>query len=61
MKKKAILFILIGLIVLGLLIQLIPIPARGKNPPVVTEPPWDSSQTRALTKQACFDCHSNNN
>ena len=29
------------------------------NPPVRTEPTWDSPQTRALAKQACFDCHSN--
>ncbi len=59
MKKMAILLILIGLVVLGLLIQLIPLPARGNNPPVVSEPPWDSPQTRALAKRACFDCHSN--
>jgi cytochrome c551/c552 len=59
MKKKAILWVLIGLIVLGLLIQLIPLPGRGNNPPVVSEPPWDSPQTRALAKRACFDCHSN--
>jgi mono/diheme cytochrome c family protein len=29
------------------------------NPPVTGEPTWDSSATRALAKQACFDCHSN--
>lgn len=29
------------------------------NPPVVTEPNWDSPQTRALAQRACFDCHSN--
>jgi hypothetical protein len=43
----------------GLLIQLIPLPGRGNNPPVVSEPPWDSPQTRLLVKRACFDCHSN--
>ncbi len=59
MKKKAILWILIGLVVVGLLIQLIPLPGRGNNPPVTSEPPWDSPQTRLLAKRACFDCHSN--
>ena len=44
---------------LGLLIQLVPLPGRGNNPPVVSEPAWDSPQTRALAKRACFDCHSN--
>jgi hypothetical protein len=29
------------------------------NPPVVSEPLWDSQQTRALAVRACFDCHSN--
>ena len=59
MKKKAILWILIGIVVVGLLIQMIPLPGRGNNPAVVSEPPWDSPQTRALAKRACFDCHSN--
>jgi hypothetical protein len=57
--KKIIVGVIIGLLLVGLLIQLIPLPARGNNPPVVAEPPWDSPQTRALAKRACFDCHSN--
>jgi hypothetical protein len=57
--KKIILWIGIVVVVMGLLIQLIPLPARGNNPPVVSEPNWDSPQTRALVKRACFDCHSN--
>jgi hypothetical protein len=59
MKKKTILWILVGLIAAGLLIQLIPLPGRGSNPAVVAEPPWDSIQTRTLAMRACFDCHSN--
>jgi hypothetical protein len=59
MKKRVILWVIIGLVVLGLLIQLIPLPGRGSNPAVVSEPKWDSPQTRALVKRACFDCHSN--
>lgn len=49
------------LLVIGLVgflaIQLVPV--RGTNPPVVSEPSWDSAQTRALMERACFDCHSN--
>lgn len=57
--NKTILGVFIGLVVVGLLIQLIPLPGRGNNPPVVAEPPWDSPQTRLLANRACFDCHSN--
>lgn len=59
MNKKAILWVLVGLVVLGLLVQLIPLPGRGNNPPVTSEPNWDSPQTRLLARRACFDCHSN--
>jgi hypothetical protein len=40
-------------------IQFVPYGRDHVNPPVATEPTWDSPQTRALAKQACFDCHSN--
>jgi mono/diheme cytochrome c family protein len=46
-------------VALFLLIQVIPIGPQRTNPPVVSEPKWDSPQTRALAKRACFDCHSN--
>ena len=46
-------------IVLCLCIQLIPVWLAQNNPPVLAEPRWDSPQTRALAKRACFDCHSN--
>ena len=29
------------------------------NPAVAAEPAWDTPETRALAKRACFDCHSN--
>ena len=35
------------------------VPVDRSNPPVVSEPQWDSPQTRALAERACFDCHSN--
>lgn len=55
--KRWWLFALVGAFVVFLLIQLVPY--RVSNPPVVAEPNWDSTQTRALTVAACYDCHSN--
>ncbi len=49
----------IGLLVLLVAIQFVPVWAQQTNPPVVAEPQWDSSETRALVRRACFDCHSN--
>ena len=49
----------IGVPVLFLLIQAVPYGRDHDNPPVVREPPWADSETRALAKRACFDCHSN--
>ena len=48
-----------AVLALFFLIQLIPFGRDHTNPPVVTEPKWDSPDTRALAKRACFDCHSN--
>lgn len=42
-----------------LAIQLVPYGRSHVNPPVIGEPAWDTPETRALVKQACFDCHSN--
>lgn len=42
-----------------LAIQLIPYGRNHVNPPVLGEPAWDAPETRALARQACFDCHSN--
>lgn len=39
--------------------QFAPFGRDHRNPPVGPEPAWDSPATRALAKQACFDCHSN--
>ncbi len=46
-------------LVLFLAVQLIPVWLLQTNPPVVAEPTWDSPQTQALAKRACYDCHSN--
>jgi Haem-binding domain len=56
---RSILGWLAGIVLIGLLIQLIPYGHDHSNPPVIQEPNWNSPQTRAITKRACFDCHSN--
>jgi hypothetical protein len=61
--QKQILRIILILAIIGvvlfLLTQLIPYGKDHANPPVVSEPNWDSPQTQDLAKRACFDCHSN--
>lgn len=47
-----------GIFILLLAIQLAS-DRRPVNPPVISEPAWDSAATRELARQACFDCHSN--
>ncbi|MBS1868815.1 MAG: heme-binding domain-containing protein [Actinobacteria bacterium] len=41
------------------LIQLVPYGRAHGNPPVRSEPRWDSPRTKALFAQACGACHSN--
>ncbi len=59
MARRGILGILLGIVVLALLIQLVPYGRNHVNPAVVSEPTWDSPQSRLLAQRACFDCHSN--
>ncbi|HEX2997400.1 MAG TPA: heme-binding domain-containing protein [Anaerolineales bacterium] len=59
MNRKRILQILGALVVIFLLIQLVPFGHTRTNPPVVSEPNWSSPQARALVKEHCFQCHSN--
>ncbi|MEK7809015.1 MAG: heme-binding domain-containing protein [Chloroflexota bacterium] len=58
-RKKIIVLAVAAVFVAPLLMQLLPVWLLKTNPPVAAEPKWDSEQTRALTKRACFDCHSN--
>jgi len=48
-----------GLIGLLILIQLVPYGHDYTNPPTLSEPAWDTPQTRTLFMRACGDCHSN--
>jgi mono/diheme cytochrome c family protein len=63
MKKKnvwtVVIIVVVVLVICPLLLQLVPYGHSHTNPPVVSEPKWDSPQTRALAVRACFDCHSN--
>ena len=47
------------LVLAFVVIQVVPYGRDHANPPAGAEPAWDSPDTRALAKQACFDCHSN--
>lgn len=57
---RRLLLLLAAILAAGfLLIQLVPYGRAHDNPPIVSEPNWDSPQTRELARRACFDCHSN--
>jgi len=56
MKKSIVLIVIGGLLLFGL-IQLIPVDRT--NPAMTKEPNWSSPEARALVKEHCFQCHSN--
>ena len=58
MAKKIAYVVVIGLVLFGL-IQLVPFGKTYTNPPVVSEPNWNSPATRQMAKEYCFQCHSN--
>jgi len=51
--------IALGLLGAFVAVQVVPYGRDHTNPPISGEPSWDAPATRALAKQACFDCHSN--
>ena len=57
---RKVLSVLIGIGILGFaLIQLVPFGHEHTNPPTISEPQWSSPEARALVKENCFQCHSN--
>jgi hypothetical protein len=48
-----------GVLLVAVLIQFIPFGRTHTNPPETKEPAWNSPDTKALIRRACFDCHSN--
>jgi hypothetical protein len=59
MNRRTLLWGLVAVVAFTILIQFVPFPGLGSNPPVVAEPAWNSPTTRALAVRACYDCHSN--
>lgn len=57
--NKILVFIIVIALALFGLIQLVPYGRNHDNPPVGSEPAWDTPATRSLAQRACFDCHSN--
>ena len=57
--RKIIVWVLLAFVLIVLIIQVVPYGRDHSNPPVRTEPAWDTENTRDLAKSACFDCHSN--
>ena len=59
MVKKVLLWGVVAALVVFVAIQFVPYGRDRTNPPVVSEPEWDSPATRELAVAACYDCHSN--
>ncbi len=57
--RRNLMWAIIAILFAFLLIQVVPFGKDHANPAIASEPNWDSQQTRALAKRACFDCHSN--
>lgn len=57
--KKLIPYLAVAALVVFGLIQLVPFGHDHTNPPTVSEPNWVSPEARALVKEHCFQCHSN--
>ena len=57
MNKKILNYLLIGIGLLFVAIQFVPV--DRSNPPVTREINWDAVSTKDLARRACFDCHSN--
>lgn len=52
-------WIVIVVVLAFIILQFIPYGRNHTNPPVMSEPNWDSPATRELAVRACYDCHSN--
>lgn len=54
MKTK----LLAAIAVAAVAIQFVPYGKDHTNPPIISEPAWDSPRTKELFDNACADCHS---
>jgi len=57
-RRRAVLAVAVLVLIL-IAIQLIPFGHQHTDPPVQTEPRWDSPTTRVLAARACLNCHGN--
>jgi hypothetical protein len=57
--RRWIVRIVLGALVVGVAIQLVPFGWQHSNPPVIEDAPWPSAEARQLAVAACYDCHSN--
>ena len=57
--RRAVVAGAVGLAFVMVVIQAVPYGRDHTNPPVVSEPRWNSPATRSLAAAACFMCHSN--
>ena len=58
-KRRRWKIVLVSVASLAAAMQIVPYGHDRSNPRVIAEPSWDSPETRALARRACFDCHSN--
>lgn len=59
MNRRTLLGGLIAVVAFTILIQFVPVPGLGTNPPSVGQPAWNSPRTQALAERSCYACHSN--
>ena len=61
-RRRARRLLLVGLTAVlagAVAIQFVSYPRPERNPPVLADASWPDGQARALARQACYDCHSN--
>lgn len=56
-SRKIIRIVIYSLIFIFVIIQFFPVDRT--NPPVKSEPNWDSPKSKEYAVRACYDCHSN--
>jgi hypothetical protein len=49
----------LGVVLVAVLLQFLPVGRLGANPPVTRDAPWPDGRARELAVAACYDCHSN--
>lgn len=59
LSKRILLAAVVVVVVILLGLQLVPVQGRDNPEPLGSAITWDSPQTEALMRRACYDCHSN--